>query len=297
MAGDVAAALGGLGETALITLAVRASESRRPDALTRDETAEALVDQLGRRGYDFSKVGGIPMSELNRVTLILRSLGFDAIARQFLARHPGAVVVHIGCGLDGRLLRVDDGQTEWYDLDLPPVIALRRDLLGGQGERYHLLAASVHDEAWLEAVGAPRGRSFLFLAEGVFMYFTEAQVRSLVLRLCAAFPGAELVFDGFSPLHVWRSNRELTGAGYGTPFRWGLWGARTAEAWGAGIKRLGDWGYLNAPEPRLGWWRRLRRVPLVAQAGRIYRFRLGGLPGEKSGGEGGIRTPEPRGPG
>ena len=58
----------------------------------------------------------------------MRVREFDRMARKFLEEHPGAVVVHIGCGLDTRFKRLEDLQVEWYDLDLPDVIALRRQL-------------------------------------------------------------------------------------------------------------------------------------------------------------------------
>jgi len=60
-------------------------------------------------------------------------------------------VVHIGCGLDSRFDRVDNGQVEWYDLDIPEVIELRRKLFGDEGERHHLLGCSVLEDAWQEA--------------------------------------------------------------------------------------------------------------------------------------------------
>jgi O-methyltransferase involved in polyketide biosynthesis len=50
-------------------------------------------------------------------------------AREFMARHPNAVVAHLGCGLDTRFERVDDGRVTWYDLDLPEVMDLRRRLI------------------------------------------------------------------------------------------------------------------------------------------------------------------------
>ena len=45
-----------------------------------------------------------------------------------------------------------NGRVEWYDLDLPEVIELRRKFIGDEGERYHLLGCSVLEDAWLEAV-------------------------------------------------------------------------------------------------------------------------------------------------
>ena len=86
---------------------------------------------------------------------------------------------------------------EWYDLDLPDVVDLRRGLVGDEGGRYHLLACSVLEDVWLDAVKVHSPRRFLFLAETVFVYFTEAQVKSLVRTLRDQLPGAELVFDAF----------------------------------------------------------------------------------------------------
>ena len=72
----------------------------------------------------------INSKEVNKVVPLLRNREFDRYAQDFLRCHPEAVVVHIGCGLDSRFERVDNGQVEWYDLDLPHVIELRRKLIG-----------------------------------------------------------------------------------------------------------------------------------------------------------------------
>jgi len=160
-------------ETYLAPLYWRSVESQRPDALVKDEKVMALVAQM-----DFSRVRRIRMTELLNVMRSMFTREFDRYTREFLSRHPQAGVVHIGCGLDSRFERVDNGLVEWYDLDLPDVIALRRKLVGGEGARHHFLACSVLDSAWLEAVSAHHQRPFLFLAEGVFMYFEEGQVRS-----------------------------------------------------------------------------------------------------------------------
>ena len=220
-------------ETLLIPLYMRAMESQRPDALIKDEKAVALVTQSG---LDFSQVRQIRMPELLNVMRNLFTREFDRYARDFLARHPDAVVVHIGCGLDSRFERVAalNTRVEWYDLDLPEVIELRRKLIGNEAEHYHLLACSVLEDAWLDAVKVHAPRPFLFLAETVFVYFTEAQVKSLVLKLRDHFPGAELVFDGWRPFEVWLGNRYLAGSLFAGLMRWGFWRGQEIEGWGSG---------------------------------------------------------------
>jgi len=264
--------LSGVAETLLMTLYIRAMESQRPDALIKDEKAVALVTQMS---YDFDRIRQIKMDEDDKVTVILRNREFDRYVRDFLARHPEAVVVHIGCGFDSRFERVDNGRVEWYDLDLPDVIELRRKLIGDEGKRYHLLGCSAFDSAWLDTVSAHRQRPFLFLAEGVLMYFEEAQVKSLVLMLRDHFPGAELVIDAFSPFLVRANNLRLSITKFGARYHWGLKRGQELESWGDSIRLLDEWGYFDRPEPRLDHIRWMRHIPLLARVLRIYHYRLG----------------------
>jgi len=256
--------LSGVAETLLITLAIRAFESQRPDALIKDERAEALVSQMDQ---DFLRKKLAKIEDYSQVATTLRS-------RDFLARHPEAVVVHIGCGLDTRFERVDNGQVEWYDLDLPEVIALRRKLIGGEGERYHLLACSVLDRAWLDAVSAHRQRPFLFLAEGVLMYFDEAQVKSLVLTFKEHFPGAELAFDTFSPLFNWANNLRVTLTKVGARSRWALKDGKDLERWGDDIRLLDERFPFQYPEPRLGKVLAVRGIPFFTRTIGIFHYQL-----------------------
>ena len=199
----------------------------------------------------------------------------DRYARDFLSRHPEAVVVHIGCGLDSRFERVDNGQVEWYDLDLPDVIGLRRKFLGDEGERYHLLGCSVLETAWLEVVKVHSQRPYLFLAENVFVYFKEGQVKSLVLRLRNHFPGAELVFDGWTPFFVWLGNRQLSSSKFCGLLHWGFWRSKEIEGWGEGIHMLGQWGFFDKPEPRMDSLRWIAPIFRLFKPMRIFHFQLG----------------------
>jgi O-methyltransferase involved in polyketide biosynthesis len=264
--------LGGVAETLLLPLYIRAMESQRPDALLKDDRAVALVRQMD---YDSSWLTKMRVDEEDRVALVLRNRECDRYARDFLIRNPEGVVVHLGCGLDARFERVDNGRVAWYDLDLPEVIELRRQFIGGEGTRYHLLAHSAFDAAWLDTVSVQRPRPFLFLAEGVLMYFSEAQVRSLVLALRERFPGAELVFDAFSPFLVRMNNFRISRTRIGARYHWGLRRGVDLERWGDGITLLDSWFPFDRPEPRLAHARWMRHVPLLARVMGIFHYRLG----------------------
>ena len=265
--------LSGVAETLLIPLYIRAIESQRPDALLKDEKAVAFVTQMEAA---FSRIKQIKMDEEDKVALVLRNRQFDRYARDFLTCHPEAVVVHIGCGLDARFERVDNGQVEWYDLDLPEVIELRRKFIGGEGGRYHCLACSMFDSAWLNTVSVHRHRPFLFLAEGVFMYLEEAQIKLLVLMLRDHFPGAELVFDAFSPFLVRMNNFrfKISRTKISARYNWGLKRGQDLESWGDGIRLVDTWFPFDYPEPRLAGVQWVRHIPFLAKVMGIYHYRL-----------------------
>ena len=264
--------LSGVPETLLIPLYNRAKESQRPDAILTDEKAVELVNNMR---LDFSRVKQVRMTELLGAMRIVLTREFDRYARHFLARRPEPVVVHIGCGLDTRFERVDDGRVEWYDLDVPDVIDLRRRLIGDEAGRYHLLGCSVLENAWMQALKAHAPRAILFLAETVFVYFTEAQVRSLVLALRARFPGAELVFDGWKPFEIRLGNRYLSNTPFGGLMRWGLWSGREMEGWGDGIRLLDQWSFFDHPELRLNAYRWMGPLFRLFKPIRIFHFQLG----------------------
>jgi O-methyltransferase involved in polyketide biosynthesis len=100
-------------ETLIIPLYLRAMESQRPDALLKEDRAVALVQQMGN---DISQLEQAQVGKEVRVAFLMRSREFDRYARDLLARHPEAAVVHVGCGFDVRFERVDNGRVEWYEL-------------------------------------------------------------------------------------------------------------------------------------------------------------------------------------
>ncbi len=303
-----------MSEALLITLYIRAMESQRPDALLKDEKAVALVKQLGfdaarmqqadvqdevavsvvlrnrefdRHARDFLARSSAPSCRgsaglaRSSAPSCRGSAGLargSAPSREDLAGLAGqlrAVVVHIGCGLDSRFERVDNGQVEWYDLDLPEAIELRRKLLGGEAPHYHQLACSVLDSAWMDTVSVHAGRPFLFLAEGVFMFLGEVQVKSLLQSLAQRFPGCELVFDAFSPFYLWANNRRVARSGVGAQAHWALKRPQDLQGWGHGIRLLDEWYPFLCPEPRLGHARWVRYIPGLSKVTGVYHYRLG----------------------
>ena len=196
------------------------------------------------------------------------------MARKFLEKHPNAVVVHIGCGLDTRYQRLEDMQIEWYDLDLPEVIALRKRLgLADQG-RYHTLGTSVFDFGWIDRIGLAPSTPLLLIAEGVFMYFEESQIRTLVLKLREKFRNLDLICDAMTPQLIKIDNLHLVFSKMKARLKWGLNHANDLENWAEGIRLLEEFYYFDRTETRLGLMNLMRYLPLFAKSSGIFHYKL-----------------------
>lgn len=269
MSEKLSISLSGVPETLLITLYHRAQESQRADAMLKDDKAVEIVQKLD---CDFSR---FKLQKHDIIGLVCRVREFDRFARDFLATHPDGVVVHIGCGLDTRFERVDNGRVEWFDLDLPEVIDLRRQLIGEESGRYHLLAFSALDPDWIEHVKALRPRPFLFIAEGVLPYFEEEQVKWLVKTLRSKFPNSEMVFDAHTPWVVWGDNLQLMFSKISARLRFGLKHGQDVEAWSPGIHMLEEWHYYGTNEPRIRPFRFMYTISLFRYSTGVFHYRLG----------------------
>lgn len=276
-----------LSETLFLPLYALALESQRDDPIVADPGAVALTEALNRSFAGSSLPlhrrlisGDLPATLVT--TMALRIRRFDRYVSAFLEREPDGVVVNLGCGLDDRRRRTDNGRVRWFDLDLPEVIALRREYLP-ESDRMRFLASSVLDLRWLDALPNEPGQRFLFVAEGLFMYLPTDGVKTLVLALAERYPGAELVAEVASSTIVRMMHRPLGrskfrrqfGVSTDVVYQFGLRDSHDLERWGHGLALLGDWTYFDEPEPRLGWMRLLARWPLFRRSQWTVHYRLG----------------------
>ena len=194
MSDRVSVDLSGAPQTMLATFYAKALDAGLPNPILGDRFAKEIVDRID---YDWKKTA---ITAANSPSVTTRSAHFDAWARQFLAVHPKAVVLHLGCGLDSRAFRIDPGpDVEWYDVDYPEVADLRRQLYPAR-DHYHLIAASVTDPAWFADI--PRDRPTLMIGEGLTMYLTQEDGTALLRRVVEHAPSGELQFDAFNSLGI-----------------------------------------------------------------------------------------------
>lgn len=267
--------LTGTQQTALVTLYGKALDSRRPDSILGDREADRAVRRLD---YDFSSLHMRPRDQQSSA---VRSRAYDRRVMRFLDGHPDCVVLHLGCGLDTRAYRVNPPTTvDWYDIDLPDVIALRRKLFEPRAG-LHLLGASVTDPQLLD--GIAREREVLVVAEGLTPYLRRAEGLAMLRRIVGHFEAGEMLLDGYSRAGVWLLQRYPPVKASGAQLDWSIGDPRALERAVPGLVFDGEWWFADAEEIRRVyspwyWWlmQVLFRITPVRRLGRglRYHFRI-----------------------
>ncbi len=213
--------------TNLCTLYLRAYESHSPAPILGDTAAAEAVNRIG---YDWPRMRRAMHPGTNQYMVTMRAKQLDDWCTGFLRRHPSAVVLHLGCGMDTRAFRLHPPETaQWFDVDQPNVIALRRKLYDDR-DGYRMIGSSVTAE-WLDEI--PADRPMLMVAEGLVMYLTESDVRTLLQRLTDRFGSGELLFDTVSPMGPRLSKLLTKGI-----TQWGISDAREIEQWNPRLRLL-----------------------------------------------------------
>ncbi len=186
--------LGSIQETLMIPLYGRALESRKEKGILHDSKAENIVQRLNYNFAQFHDPGS--MESLERT--VRRTAITDRILKEVLLEHPAATVVELGCGLNTRFERTDNGRLTWFDLDLPDVHALWKHFFD-ETPRRQFLPFSAFDTTWMKQVKQKASRPYIFIAEASVIYFPEEMIRGLFQSLYAHFPGSYYLFDSATP--------------------------------------------------------------------------------------------------
>lgn len=223
--------LGDVQTTALIPVAVKANETLRKNPRVRDDVAVEIVRTLGLDTKPYDKF-------MSHEGVIARTVMLDRMVKDFIAGNPEAVIVNLGAGFDNRFARVDNGRILWFDVDLPDSIELRRKVFK-ERDRVTMVAGSVLDDVWCARVkaGIPgTGRKVLFLAEGLFMYFTLDEIKTILSILKNNFPGATLIAEQNNPMMVKNQKYHDTVKNTNAVFKSGTWSGQEIANLVSGVR-------------------------------------------------------------
>lgn len=233
-------------ETMLIPLYCKAAETKQEKPIINDPKAVDMVDHID---YDFTKFNKVWMSQLG---VAIRTMIFDREIRNFINQNKNAVIVNLGCGLDTRIERLTNTAFyKWYDLDVPEAIELRNKFFN-ETESIHFIPKSIFDYSWLDEIKS-QGKPLLIVAEGLFMYFEENDLKELFNKLTERFPNAEILFESVAPMMVGRSKQHdaVKHTNGKAEFKWGIKDGKIIENWNTKIQYINQWAFFDYHRERV----------------------------------------------
>lgn len=197
---------GGTAEVLLEALYARARESEKAHSAIHDPKAVEIAEKIRK---DYTEINEKPvMSE----RVIARTVVLDHMTSAYIRKHPEAVIINPGCGLDTRFYRVDNGIIRWYNIDLPVTMELRAQYIH-EDERVTNITASAMDEGWTREV-IQNGKPVLVIMEGFSMYLHEKDIRQILSILDHHYVNVTVFMDIRNPFFV-RKNGYTWAAGSG----------------------------------------------------------------------------------
>lgn len=245
--------LAGVPETLLIPLWARAQEQSRSAPLIIDPASEQIVDALD---YDFSR---FKSKHVDAVNFCIRSRVMDNLVCSILKDSAPRTVVEFGPGLDTRFHRLGHLAKRWTEIDFPEVIALRERFFQTDASR-RMISSSMLDKSWMDELRGSTDEPPLFIAEGVFYFFSRDQIRDFLGRLKTEFPGSSIVFDAVSAFYLKLSNLQHPLANSRLEFSLSP-GATDVPGWDSEMSIRNYIGFGDSPwyddvMHRFTWWKR-----------------------------------------
>jgi methyltransferase (TIGR00027 family) len=207
-----------ISDTAQWAAVYRAEESERPDAVFRDPYARRLAGPRGEQIAD-----SLPKGRSQSWAWVTRTYLFDQFLSEEIARGVDTVV-NLAAGLDARPYRMAlPPALRWIEVDLPALLDYKEQVLAGENprcalERVRLDLADVPARQQLfDRVGRDSKRA-LVITEGLLIYLTAEEVRSLARDLAAPPSFQRWLLDVVSPgllkmlLKQWGSSLDDAGA-------------------------------------------------------------------------------------
>lgn len=255
-------------KTLYIPLYGKAYVSRR-GLILRDKKAEEIWEAEG------FPLKGKAKSKWLAYNMGMRSAVFDRWTRQMLQQYPDAVVLHTGCGMDSRCVRVDAMDSRWYDVDFPEVIAERKRYFA-ETESYRMIGSDIREEDWLSEI--PSGKIAVIVMEGISMYLKPEELKAVLKRWKDHFGEVRILMDTYTVFAAKATKYKNPINEVGVTEVFGLDDPGELEA-GTGIicvqehSLTPDWLIRQLPGREQGFFRCLFAGKMAKRIYRLYEFR------------------------
>lgn len=221
-------------ESLFAPLYFRARETQHENSIIEDTRAAGILELLD---YDFSY---FDKNTSGQFLVSVRTKILDEQVSKFISESVNPVIINMGSGLDTRYSRMLSDEIKcWYDLDLPEVVEFRRHFF--RDTKNHVsIGKSVLDFSWVEDIRKDRANTYLFIAEGLLMYFSEIDVKELFRQISNNFPASQMLCEVFHSQLI-NYNVQNEDANKDISFKWGVADTTVLASYHPGITIENQW--------------------------------------------------------
>ena len=252
----------GVADTLFIPLTARIYVSKRFPEYFYDQAALSLQEHLPDDKIEKTS------TEYMMMASVARYYNLDQMTRDFISRAAGPCnIINLGAGLETAYFRIKSETAVFHEIDLPEVIASRRQVLGEQAREVLTGGDLFRPQEWAQGINT--AWPSLLIVSGVFQYFHKTDI----LR-------GELIFDAANQTGLRYANRYVkrTGNASAEMYFYVNSGHQFGEE--AKLRLIGERPFFTAARQQLK--QKLRLFTRIAMAvtdytgrARIFHYRLG----------------------
>ena len=263
-------------ESLFAPLYFKAKESHHIKPIIKDIKSLEILDLFD---YDFSY---FEKNTSGQFLISVRTEILDEQVNKFVSETENTIIINLGAGLDTRYSRIKSPNiTCWYDIDLQEVIDFREHFYGNT-RSHKSIGKSVLDYSWIEDIKKDPSYTYLFIVEGLLMYFSKSEIKELFGNINSNFPDSVMLCEVFHSKLV-NYNVKNKDKNKDISFKWGITDTKELESMCPGITVENEWKMFEYHKDRQKIFVRIlgKISPKFKNLVRIVKLNFGGLPIKK----------------
>jgi O-methyltransferase involved in polyketide biosynthesis len=196
--------LSGVSKTLFIPLVARIFASKKIPEYFYDPKALSLEGYLPDESVQKKS------SEYSLLASVARYYNLDSMVKAFISKNAKCNLVYLGAGFETAYYRLNETKAIFYEIDLPEVINVRRDILG-ESPNEVLIAVDIFNLDWSKEID--QTNPTLLVVSGVFQYFKEDKILKFISDIKANFSNVELIFDATNKIGLKYANKYVQKTG------------------------------------------------------------------------------------
>lgn len=141
------------------------------------------------------EIKGKSKSKWLSYNMAMRARIFDDWTKSMLRQNNDVIVLHIGCGLDSRCIRINEPYSNWIDGDFPDVINIRKKYYN-ESEHYHMISFDASKPE--NVISLPDSKRAIVILEGISMYLQNKQLNALFRELAKKYESLNILMDVYT---------------------------------------------------------------------------------------------------